>query len=98
MIDRTCPCCNVDISGYKNKDFERRLIHVLKHTEPKMVRQAVYILGKLKSSRAVKSLVRLFKQTDNILLKMEILDSLSMIGTPEARNFIIKALIRTWNY
>lgn len=96
-IARICPCCGADISGYKKKDFEKKLINALRHTEPKIVQQAVYILGKLKSSKAVKSLIKLFKQTDNILLKIEILDSLSMIGTPEARNYIIKVLIQEWN-
>ncbi len=61
-----------------------------------MVQQAVYILGRLKSIRAVKSLINLFEQTDDALLKMKILDSLTEIGTPEARNFIIKVLIQTW--
>lgn len=61
-----------------------------------MVQQAVYILGRLKSIRAVKSLIKLFEQTNDALLKMKILDSLSEIGTPEARNFIIKVLVQTW--
>ena len=80
----------------KNKEFEKKLIHALRHTEPKLVQQAVYILGRLKSIRAVKSLIKLFEQTDDALLKMKILDSLSEIGTPETRNFIIKVLIQTW--
>ena len=96
-IDRICPCCGADISGYKNKEFEKKLIHALRHTESKMVQQAVYILGRLKSIRAVKSLIKLFEQTGDALLKMKILDSLSEIGTQEARNFIIKVLIQAWH-
>ena len=96
-IDRICPCCGADISGYKKRDFEKKLIHALRHTEPKITQQAVYILGRLKSIRAVKSLIKLFKQTDDALLKMKILDSLSEIGTPEVRNFIIKVLLQAWH-
>ena len=96
-IDRICPCCGADISEYENKVFEEKLINARRHTEPKITQQAVYILGRLKSIRAVKSLIKLFEQTDDALLKMKILDSLSEIGTPEARNFIIKVLLQAWH-
>ena len=95
-IDRICPCCGADMSEFKREDFEKRLINILRYTEPKMVQQAVYILGRLKSKRAVKPLIELFKKTDDTLIKIEILDSLSEIGIPEAKKFIIKALVQIW--
>ena len=68
----------------------------LRHAEPEMVQQAVYILTDLKVLE-LKSLYKalLSKQTMPFL-KMENFDSLSKIRTPEARNFIIKVLIQTW--
>lgn len=97
-ITRICPFCGVDLSKYRKKHIEKTLINALKQKEVETVRQAVYILGKLKSSKAVQHLSKLYKRTNNTLLKMEIIDSLNEIGAPEARKFIIKTLLQTWNY
>lgn len=87
-IDRVCPLCSADISEYENKDFEEKLIHALKHPEQKTVQRAVYILGRLKSIKAVQPLIKLFKQTGNTFLKIEILNALNKTGVPEAKKFI----------
>lgn len=97
-ITRLCPFCGVDLSRYRKKHIEKALIHALRQKETETVRQAVYILGKLKSGKAVPHLSKLYKRTNNTLLKMEIIDSLNEIGKPGARKFIIKTLIQTWNY
>lgn len=91
-INRICPCCGADTSGYEDKDFEEKLINALRHPERDTVQRAVYILGRLKSIKAAKSLLALFKQTDNIFLKIEILNTLNEIGVPEAKEFIIKVI------
>lgn len=97
-IARLCPFCGVDLSKYRKKHIEKALINALRQKETETVRQAVYILGKLKSSKAVRQLSRLYNRTNNILLKIEIIDSLKEIGAPEARKFMIKTLIQMWNY
>lgn len=76
-------------------DFVKKLINARKHTDTGMVQRAIYILGKLKSTKAVQPLSELFKQTDNTLLNIEILDSLEEIGAREAKNLIIKLFIQT---
>jgi HEAT repeat protein len=91
-IDRSCPFCHADIAEFGNRNFEEKLINALKHPERETVHRAVYILGKLKSIKAVKPIIRLFKQTENTFLKMRILSTLHEIGVPEANEFIIKVI------
>lgn len=90
--DRKCPYCDADITEHEKKDFEDKLINALKHPERETVRRVVWILGRLKSIKAVMSLVKLFHETDNPFLKREILESLSEIGTEEAKEFIKSSL------
>lgn len=90
--DNTCPCCGTNISAHKNKDFEDKLINALRHPERETVQRAVYILGRLKSIKAVQPLLKLFQQTDNIFLKMEILNTLNEIEIPEAKEFLMRVI------
>ncbi|MBI2560515.1 MAG: HEAT repeat domain-containing protein [Planctomycetes bacterium] len=90
--DKICPHCGADISEHENKGFEEKLINALTHPERETVQRAVYILGRLKSVKAVKHLFVLFKQTDNTFLKLEVLNTLNEIGVPEAREFLMKAI------
>ncbi|NUO07036.1 MAG: HEAT repeat domain-containing protein [Candidatus Brocadia sinica] len=73
-------------------DFEEKLINALRHRERETVQRAVYILGRRKSIKAVHPLLKLFKQTDNTLLKIGILNALNEIGVPEAKEFIFKVI------
>ncbi len=91
-IDTICLFCGADISAYEKKDFEEKLINALRHTEREAVQRAVYILGRRKSIKAVQPLVKLFKQTNNTLLKIGILNALNETGVPEAREFIVKVI------
>ncbi|HHT9120739.1 MAG TPA: HEAT repeat domain-containing protein [Candidatus Hypogeohydataceae bacterium YC41] len=91
-VDKVCPYCSANISEFENKDFEEKLINALRHPERETVRRAVFILGKLKSVKAVQPLLALFKQTDNIFLKIEILKALNEIGVQEAKEFIITVI------
>lgn len=68
------------------------MINALKHTEQEAVQRAVYILGRRKSIKAVRPLLKLFKQTNNTLLKIGILNALNEIGVPEAKEFIFKVI------
>ena len=90
--DKRCPYCGSDITGHERKSFEEKLINALRHPERETVQRAVWILGRLKSDEAVKPLAKLFEQTDNPFLKIEILDALSDIGTPDAMDLIVNAL------
>ncbi len=90
--DKKCPYCGADITEHERKGFEDKLINALRHPEQETVQRAVWILGRLKSDRAVKPLIRLFEQSDNPYLKREILDALYEIGLPEAMDFIVKSL------
>jgi HEAT repeat protein len=90
--DKRCPTCAVDITEYEKKSFVEKLINALRHPERETVQRAVLILGKLKSIKAVKPLVILFELTSNPYLKIEILDFLNIIKTPDAVNVIVKAL------
>ncbi|GAB4413387.1 MAG: hypothetical protein OHK0032_09440 [Thermodesulfovibrionales bacterium] len=90
--DRKCPHCGADIIEHEKKGFEEKLINALKHPERETVHRAVWILGKLKSEKAVNPLIKLFEQSDNPYLKREILDALFEIGSPDAMAFIMKSL------
>lgn len=70
-------------------DYEKKLINALRHTEPETVLLAVYIVGRLKSEKAVKPLITLFKKTDSTFLKIAILNTLREIGIPKAVEFIV---------
>lgn len=59
-VEETCPFCNADILKYEGMDYEKKLINALRHTEPETVLRAVYIVGRLKSEKAVKPLITLF--------------------------------------
>lgn len=90
--DRKCSHCGADITEHEKKGFEEKLINALKHPERETVQRAVWILGRLKTSKAVQPLIRLFQQSDNPFLKREILDTLYEIGTPDAMAFIVRSL------
>ncbi len=90
--DRICPYCGADISDYENKDFEQKLINALRHPERETVQRAIYILGKLKSMKSVQPLIKLFQQTNNTFLKIEILSTLNEIGIREAKEFLVEIL------
>ena len=90
--DERCPYCGSDITEHEKKSFEDKLINALRHPERETVQRAVWILGALKSIKAVKPLSILFKETDNPFLKIEILNSLSEIGTPDAIDLIVSVL------
>jgi len=89
---RRCPHCWSDITEHEKKSFEEKLINALNHPERETVQRAVWILGRIKSIKAVKPLAILFEQTDNLFLRIEILNALNEIGTPDAVDLIIKAV------
>ena len=66
------------------------MINALRHPERETVQRSTYILGRLKSIKAVKPLFGFFTQTSNIFLKIETLNTLYEIGSPEAKEFIRK--------
>jgi len=88
--DKKCPHCGADIIEHEKKGFEEKLINALNHPERETVQRAVWILGRLRSLQAVNPLISLFERIENSFLKMEILDALSEIETPEALGFIIR--------
>lgn len=85
---RICPYCGADIKDYEKKDFEEKLINALRHPERETVQRAVWILGRLRSERAVEPLKELFNSTDNPFLKRQILVALSEIGSEMAKTLI----------
>ncbi|MGQ3686256.1 MAG: HEAT repeat domain-containing protein [Candidatus Loosdrechtia sp.] len=91
-IDKSCPFCHASIAEFENKSFEEKLINALRHPERETVHRAVYILGKLRSIKAVKPVIGLFEQTNNTFLKIRILSALHEIGVPEANEFILKVV------
>lgn len=90
--DKRCPHCGADITEHEKKGFEEKLINALNHPERETVQRAVWILGQLKSIEAVQPVIKLFEQTDNPYIKVEILDALDQIGTAESRSFVIRSL------
>lgn len=90
--DRIYPYCGADILKHERKGFKEKLINALRHPEPETVKRAVWILGKIKSLKAIKVLIELFSKTDNPFLKREILEALSEIGTEESLAFIKRCL------
>lgn len=90
--DKRCPYCGSDITEHDKKSFEEKLINALRHPERETVQRAVWILGKLKSVKAVDPLKNLFKQTDNPFLKVTILNALGEIATQDALDLIVNAL------
>lgn len=90
--ENTCLYCCSNITDHEQKNFEGKLINALRHAERENVQRAVWILGRIKSIKAVKPLAILFEQTDNPFLKTEILNSLNEIGMPDAIDLIVNAL------
>lgn len=90
--DERCPLCGSDITEHEKKSFKDKVINALRHPERQTVQRAVWILGKLKSIKAVDPLKILFEQTDNPFLKIEILIALGEIGTQDALDLIVNAL------
>lgn len=90
--DKICPFCNANLPEYENKNFEEKLINALRHPERETVQRAAYLLGKRKSVKAVKPLLDLFKQTNNIFLKIGILNALQEIDTPVAMEYMRKVI------
>lgn len=88
---KQCPYCIADITEHEKKGFEEKLINALWHRERETVQTAVWLLGRLKTDKAVDPLIKLFEHSDNPYLKREILDALFEIGAPEAMDFIMKA-------
>lgn len=86
--DKKCLHCGADITEHERKGFEEKLINALGHPERETVQRAVWILGRLKSLKAIKPLIKLFERTDDPFLKRDILQSLLEIGTDEAKTFI----------
>ncbi|MCX7792797.1 MAG: HEAT repeat domain-containing protein [Thermodesulfovibrionales bacterium] len=85
---RVCPYCSADITEHEKKGFEDKLINALRHRERETVQRAVWILGRLKSIKAVKPLIELFGLTDDPFLKRDILQALYGIHTEKAIAFI----------
>jgi HEAT repeat protein len=90
--DSKCPFCRADITEHEKKGFEEKLIHALNHPERETVQRAVWILGRIKSAKAVQPLIQLFERTDNPFLKVTILYALSDFAMPEAVDFIVKSM------
>jgi DNA-directed RNA polymerase subunit RPC12/RpoP len=90
--DKRCPYCGSDITEHEKKNFEEKLINALRHPERETVQRAVWVLGRLKSTKAVKPLSMLFEETDNPFLKIEILNSFNEIETPDALDLIVNAI------
>ncbi|MDA8156737.1 MAG: HEAT repeat domain-containing protein [Actinomycetota bacterium] len=90
--DDRCPHCGADIKQHEKMDFEGKLINALKHPEPETVLRAVWVLGRIKSDKAIKQLISLFGQTSDPFLKVIILEALARIDTPEALGFIIRSV------
>ncbi|MDA8157223.1 MAG: HEAT repeat domain-containing protein [Actinomycetota bacterium] len=86
--EKKCPYCGADIAEHEKKNFEEKLINALKHPERETVKRSVWILGRIKSVKAVEPMKELFGRTDNPFMKLEILNSLKEIGTTYALDFI----------
>ena len=89
---RRCPYCGSDITEHEKKSFEEKLINALRHPERETVQRAVWILGKLKSVKAVDSLKNLFEQTGNPFLKIEILNAFGEIAMQDTIDLIVYAV------
>jgi len=90
--DKKCPHCRADITEHEKKSFEEKLINALNHPERESVERAIWILGRLRSVKAVTPLISIFENTDNPFLKIAILNALSKIATEDSVKFIVKAL------
>lgn len=85
-----CPSCGANITEYERKGYEEKLINALNHPGRETVGRAVWILGNLKSVKAIRPLKDLDERTDNPYLKIEILKSLDEIGTEGAVGLIAR--------
>ena len=88
--EKKCPYCGADITEHEKKTFEEKLINALKHPERETAKRSVWILGRIKSIKAVSPMEELFGRTDNPFMKLEILNSLKEIGTESALDFIME--------
>lgn len=85
-----CPHCGSDITESEKKNFEEKLLNALGHKEPETVEMVVWVLGELKSEKAIQPLNALLKRSESFHLKCAILDALAKIGTHEAISAILE--------
>ncbi len=87
-----CPFCGAYIKSYDARSFEDKLIHALKHPLPETVSISIIVLGKIRSTKAIKPLKKLFSTTSDPYMQKEILDALFAIGGKDAEEFLKKML------
>ncbi len=88
---KVCPKCNKNLTEFSNLSFEEKLILALKNPITQNRLLVIYILGKIKSKKAVNSLGKMLLENRDTLELCAIAKTLKQINTPEAIDFLKKA-------
>jgi HEAT repeat protein len=84
-----CPNCGLEIRQFwASKDYVEKLILALNHPEKTTPVRAAWILGRLRTPKAVKALIGLIRRTKDVYLAVAAVKALGEIGTPEAIKFL----------
>ena len=84
-----CPCCGLRIHEFwDSKDRVEKLIIALHHPEPETMYRAAWLLGEAKDARAVKPLIQLIQESDDVYAAHAAVKALGEIGNAEAREFL----------
>ncbi|HPD16106.1 MAG TPA: HEAT repeat domain-containing protein [Planctomycetota bacterium] len=84
-----CPKCGLRIHDLmRSTDFVGKLILALHHPEQGTAIRAAWILGKLRTPRAVEPLRELLATTRDVYIATAAASALGRIGTPEARQVL----------
>jgi HEAT repeat protein len=84
-----CPQCGLRIHEFwDSKDRVEKLMMALHHPEPETVYRCAWLLGESKDVRAVKPLMQLIQDTDDVYAALAAVKALGEIGNAEAREFL----------
>ncbi len=87
-----CPNCKKNLKDFQNLSFEDKLILGLKNPVTQNRKFIIHVLGNIKSKKAVKYLGKMLLENRDTFELCEIAESLKKINTPEAINYLKKAL------
>ncbi|ADC64337.1 conserved hypothetical protein [Ferroglobus placidus DSM 10642] len=78
-----CPVCGYDLKNFDKLSYEEKLIVALKHPVSDYKINAIRLLAKLRSEKAVFEFERMIEEEDTIIV-LEIIEALSKIPTEKS--------------
>lgn len=87
-----CARCGAEPDKNTKRQYRDKLLAALRHPEPQTVRRVIYILGKRREACAVNALRALYEDSTDPFVQSDIINAMGRIGTPDAKDFVRRAL------